>query len=48
MSNRSPLVRKTSEENTVVDVAGVAKRIGMVHERDTVGRWGEPVAMYRL
>lgn len=28
--------------------AGVAKRIGMVHERDTVGRWGEPVAMYRL
>ncbi len=28
--------------------AGVAKRIGMVHEHDTVGRWGEPVAMYRL
>lgn len=26
---------------------GVARRIGMAHERDTVGRWGEPVAIYR-
>jgi RimJ/RimL family protein N-acetyltransferase len=27
--------------------AGVARRIGMVHERDTVGPSGEPVAIYR-
>jgi RimJ/RimL family protein N-acetyltransferase len=27
--------------------AGVARRIGMVHERDTTGLWGEPVAIYR-
>lgn len=27
--------------------AGVAKRIGLVQERDITGRWGEPVAIYR-
>ena len=27
--------------------AGVARRIGMRHERNTLGRWGEPVAIYR-
>jgi RimJ/RimL family protein N-acetyltransferase len=27
--------------------AGVARRIGMTHERDTIGLWGEPVAIYR-
>ena len=27
--------------------AGVARHIGMRHERDTVGMWGEPVAIYR-
>lgn len=28
--------------------AGVARQIGMQHERDTVGPWDEPVAIYRL
>lgn len=27
--------------------AGVARHIGMAHERDTIGRAGEPVAIYR-
>lgn len=27
--------------------AGVARSIGMAHERDVVGQWGEPVAIYR-
>jgi RimJ/RimL family protein N-acetyltransferase len=27
--------------------AGVARRIGMVHERDTTGPSGEPLAIYR-
>lgn len=26
---------------------GVARGIGMIHERDIVGQWGEPVAIYR-
>jgi RimJ/RimL family protein N-acetyltransferase len=27
--------------------AGVARHIGMSHERDLIGQWGEPVAVYR-
>lgn len=27
--------------------AGVARHIGMLHEQDTVGLWGEPVSIYR-
>jgi RimJ/RimL family protein N-acetyltransferase len=27
--------------------AAVARRIGMIHERDATGLWGEPVAIYR-
>lgn len=30
-----------------VGSAGVARHIGMSHERDTIGPWGEPVAIYR-
>jgi hypothetical protein len=31
----------------ILHPAGVARRIGMVHERNIAGRWGERVAIYR-
>jgi RimJ/RimL family protein N-acetyltransferase len=44
---RAPsLIARLQPENHAS--AGVAKRLGMRHELDTTGRFGEPVAVYRL